>query len=530
MGLFDNAFGGIAKGLDDAAKTVGGAAAAAGDAVGGAAGAVADTIGDAAAAAGDAVGGAAGTAADAAESAANAIGGAASAAVDTAGGAATVVADAVGGVAGAAADTVGGAAGAVANAVSSVVTSAASDVYSSFGGSVDIEQEGNLRLEDGSYLLPNPVVSEAESREIDVLKERYEHLNQPDLLARAGEAIGQVVPDFLKDAVDNVGEAMNEADLYKAAMKIVGDGFGAIEKQAASASVSPEYVVNRINRGEQEQKVSCVEEICLLRSNDVARVVGAERAGHLGLAFFEGAATGAPGFAGIPFNIVLSTFLYFRAVQCVAMFYGYDVKSDPDEMVVAGDVVMAAYGVGDQGSNKSVAAGYVGKVMIISEAEVAKQLVGRGWTEMAKHGGVPLLLTQLRALAHASAKKALANAGKEGLEKSVFSSVFTQIGKRLTQSAIKGAVPIVGGVLGAFFDSGVMSRMLDFAEVFYHKRFILEKDMRVRSLAEDVSFFEMVEEATDIDVGVVVGEAEGVIEVESDAVEDGSYDQSEAEQ
>lgn len=36
------------------------------------------------------------------------------------------------------------------------------------------------------------------------------------------------------------------------------------------------------------------------------------------LAFTEGAATGVPDFAGIPFNIELSTFLYFRAVQSIA--------------------------------------------------------------------------------------------------------------------------------------------------------------------------------------------------------------------
>lgn len=40
----------------------------------------------------------------------------------------------------------------------------------------------------------------------------------------------------------------------------------------------------------------------------------------------EGGGTGAFGFWGLPFNLVLSTFLYFRAVQSIAMFYGYDVK------------------------------------------------------------------------------------------------------------------------------------------------------------------------------------------------------------
>jgi len=143
--------------------------------------------------------------------------------------------------------------------------------------------------------------------------------------------------------------------------------------------------------------------------------------------------------------------------------------------------------------------GYVGKVMAVVEAEMAKQVVGKGWTAAAQHGGIPLLLTQLRALAHASAKKALANAGEQGLKKTVFSSLFTQIGRRLTQNVIKGAVPVIGGVVGALFDSGVMGRMLDFAEVFYHKRFILEKDLRIRALTEGETFFDAVADATDID-------------------------------
>ena len=39
-------------------------------------------------------------------------------------------------------------------------------------------------------------------------------------------------------------------------------------------------------------------------------------------------------------------------------------------------------------------------------------------------------------------------AGEQGLEKSVFASVFTQIGKRLTQSTIKGAVPLSAALSG----------------------------------------------------------------------------------
>lgn len=56
-----------------------------------------------------------------------------------------------------------------------------------------------------------------------------------------------------------------------------------------------------------------------------------------------------------------------------------------------------------------------------------------------------------------------------------------------------------------------MNRMLDFAEVFYHKRFILEKELRIRSLVEGASFFEVVEEATGIDTDAVIEEIEEIV-------------------
>ena len=58
--------------------------------------------------------------------------------------------------------------------------------------------------------------------------------------------------------------------------------------------------------------------------------------------------------------------------------------------------------------------------MMVSEATALKQTAAKTWADMAARGGVGLLITQMRALAHASAKKALENAGKAGLETSVF--------------------------------------------------------------------------------------------------------------
>lgn len=370
------------------------------------------------------------------------------------------------------------------------VAGAAKGAYAAFGGDVPIAQESNLKDEAGFYLLPQPVVSEKEADEIDPLGERWEKAIAPGALVKAGNKVAGMLPQQLKDGLADIGKGISGMEYYQAAFEIVAKGFGALEEHAAKMSVSPSYVVNRINQGNQPEKVAEITEICLLRSYDVARIAGDERTRHLGLAFAEGAATGAPGFAGIPFNIALSMFLYFRAVQSIALFYGYDVKADPGEMVIAGDVLMAAFGGGEQGPNSKVAMGAVGKIMTISEAEVIKQTAAKGWGTMASHGGVPLVIAQIRALANKAAEKAVVKAGKETIEKNVFSSVFEQIGKRLTQTALKGSVPVVGGVIGAFFDTGLMDRVLTVADLFYHKRFIIEKPVRVRMLTEGVSFEE----------------------------------------
>ena len=109
---------------------------------------------------------------------------------------------------------------------------------------------------------------------------------------------------------------------------------------------------------------------------------------------------------------------------------------------------------------------------------------------MAQRGGACLLIAQMRALAHASARKALAQTGRAGLEKSVFRNVLEQIGRRLPQKVVQRGVPIVGGVIGALFDAGQMQRVLSMADVFYHKRFLVEKELRVVGLISGVGLDE----------------------------------------
>lgn len=396
----------------------------------------------------------------------------------------------------------------LAKAAAKTGTEAAIDAYAAMGGSTELKYEGNVVDSNGLYLLPAPLVNDAEDHELTKLDSRYKKLTKEGFIAKAGKKAGEIVPAKAKDIVKSAIDDVKENSYYVEAMKIVAEGFGKLEEQAARVTVSNEYVINCVNSGKQEEKISSLRELCLLRSYDISQAVQNEKGNHLKLALTEGAATGVPGFAGIPFNLVFCTFLLFRAVQSIAMFYGYDVKGDPDELAFAGEVLMSAMSGGEDKQSKN-ATGVVGKIMAISEGEVIKSTMAKGWTAMAQHGGIELVIVQMRALAHAAAEKALQKAGQEGLEKSVFAGIFKQIGKRLSQKAVLGAVPVVSGAIGALFDFGLMSRVIDFADVVYHKRFIAEKAFRVRALTEGKTIDEVFAEDGIEAVDVTVEEPDG---------------------
>ena len=95
----------------------------------------------------------------------------------------------------------------------------------------------------------------------------------------------------------------------------------------------------------------------------------------------------------MPPNLVLSTFLYYRAVQSVALFYGYDIKHDSTELQIASEVFTNA--LSPRNNTDSELSSVIAKVMLITETTTVKQTV-----------------TQRRALANATARKALNNAEK----------------------------------------------------------------------------------------------------------------------
>lgn len=52
----------------------------------------------------------------------------------------------------------------------------------------------------------------------------------------------------------------------------------------------------------------------------------------------------------------------------------------------------------------------------------------------------------------------------------------------MTKKAINRSIPVIGGIIGALFDTAQMNTVLEYADIFYNKRYLIEKDIRVNQL------------------------------------------------
>lgn len=331
-----------------------------------------------------------------------------------------------------------------------------------------------------TYIIPEEIIDAKEEKALVSLTETYNKMVAPGVVGKAMTKVGEIIPQGVKDVVASTGKKVSETELFLKSMEYLAKSFQTLEQFAAKVTISEAEIIKQVNQISPDNEITSLDEICLVRSYDLSQVVGKYKFVDIIAALAEGAATGAPGFVGLPFNLVLSTFLFYRAVQSIALFYGYDIKNDPAELQIASEVFMSA--LNPKGKGETELSGAIAKVMLLTSATTVKQTVKKGWTAMAQKGGVPLLLAQMRALANGAAKKALEKAGKKGLEKTAFTEVFEQIGKKLTQKSIGKAIPYIGAFIGATIDTAQMVQITQYAELFYCKRFILEKESRIYAL------------------------------------------------
>lgn len=332
-----------------------------------------------------------------------------------------------------------------------------------------------------SFDIPSPILDAKELEALDRITERYAKMTEPGVLAKLGEKAVQYIPDAIKKWGQDLKGTITEQELYEQIMKILVEGFKSIEEQAAKYSLNENQILKRINESLDNPKISTLDEVCLLRSYSIEKAVSKYKGQDLFAAAAEGGVIGAFGLWGLPFSIVLSTFLYFRAVQSIAMFYGYDVKNDDAELIIASEVFANALSPSNNEVNNEMT-GIIGKIMAAGQVAAVKQGVKKGWSDMINRGGIPLLMAQMRALANKGVQKKLQQAGVKGLEGSLFKEVFEQIGRKLTLKSSGKVIPVFGVIVGALIDSAQMKQVLEFTDIFYQKRFSLEKELRINHL------------------------------------------------
>lgn len=332
-------------------------------------------------------------------------------------------------------------------------------------------------------VIPNPILNQKELNTIDNLTIEYKKYIEPGALTKLAEKaqknVLEVIPDDVKTFVNDLKEGLSEKEIFSKFATVMAKGYTEIESRASSLTISKQAIVEKMRK--KGLYVNSYEDICMLRGYEIESVLNLKDLTELVITGVQGGATGFFGFKGIPANIVLSTFLYFRAVQNIALYYGYDIKNDPSELQIASTVTMQALSPNIEEGGETLSA-IIGKMMFMTKSTALRNSLNESYKVMIEKGGVQLIFVQIRALANKAAEKAIREAGEKGLEKKVYSEILEQIGKSLSKKSAKKFIPGISMIVGAVFDTYLMSKVLRYAKIVYHKRFLLEKEQRIYDL------------------------------------------------
>jgi len=328
-------------------------------------------------------------------------------------------------------------------------------------------------------------LDQKELRLLETLTREYEKFVEPGLVqkqfTKTKEKVSDLLPEkMIEISADSIKKASDWAVIQKVIEK-AGQGFGIVHENIARITFDKNKIVGYLN--DDTNQVSEFEQICRLRSYYIEKkLLNRRRLVDLPSSFVGGGVTGFFGLGGVPFNLAYTFFMYYRSVQAVGLYYGYDVIDDPRELEFASSVTITCLSPHLESDVKNLGS-IIGRMMLATNVTTLKESLSKlSYTKMAQKGGAELLYVQIRAMANAQAKKALEKAGKEGMEAGIFKNLLEQIGKRMTKETGKKAVPILGGIIGALTDTYTMNNIIKGANLIYHKRFLFEKNIRINEL------------------------------------------------
>lgn len=325
---------------------------------------------------------------------------------------------------------------------------------------------------------------------LETLTKKYEKFIQPSPmqinLINTKDKVSEYLPERAKKITSDAIKSASDWLVIRKVMESAGKGFGVVNENSARYTLSKKHVIKSLSK--EDIQVDQFEGICELRSYYVEKnVINRRKMFDLPTAFVGGGVTGFFGLWGVPFNLAYTFFMYYRTVQAVGLYYGYDVVDDPSELEFASSVTVECLSPHIASDAQNLGS-IVSRMMFATNVTALKEsLTKLTYEQMAQKGGAELLYVQIRALAHAQAKKALEKAGKEGVEAGIFKNLLEQIGKRMSKEAGKKAVPVMGGIIGALSDTYTMNKIIKGANLIYHKRFLFEKDIRINELSSDLN-------------------------------------------
>lgn len=344
-----------------------------------------------------------------------------------------------------------------------------------------------------SFNPPEPIVNSREHKRFSELKNKYEDFRSPSFVghqanrvkngaASAGRKLQKWVPG-LEAAQKNMKRMLKEVSdkqIVKQVLSETAKGGGLALRWCAQGTLSKSAVRRRLKSDGVE--VGEFKHICGCRSYEIAPLAEKDWKSRWGAAL-QGIGTGALGGArGVGLNLALSTVLFLRATQRVALHYGYDAVNREEEQVIASKVTLQSLQP-EEGPATGSTGSLLGKMMAAGEISALKKALERStYQEMARQGGAQLLYTKLRATANKAAQSALNKAGKEGFETTLVRRLLRDLGERIPKRVGQRVVPIVGGVIGGGIDTWQMQQVIRGANLVYHKRFIAEKEERVTRL------------------------------------------------
>jgi hypothetical protein len=335
----------------------------------------------------------------------------------------------------------------------------------SFLNHKEIELLGTLTKDYEKFIEPGPVMKQ---------------------LTKTKDKVSSLLPEKVKEITTDSMKKASDWAVIKKVIESAGQGFGAVQENTARITLNKKKILQYLSN--DTNPISEFEKICTLRSYYIEKNLLSKRKFlDLPSAFVGGGVTGFFGLWGVPFNLAYTFFMYYRSVQAVALYYGYDVIDDPRELEFASSVTVTCLSPHLE-SNVQNLGSIIGRMMFATNVTTLKESLSKlTYKQMAERGGAELLYVQIRALANAQAKKALEKAGKEGVEAGIFKNLLEQIGKRMGKETGKKAVPVLGAFIGALSDTHTMNKIIKGANLIYHKRFLFEKNIRVNALNGNIN-------------------------------------------